>query len=358
MINPIHPPVASLRSQLCGGRGYLRCLMIHRRSRHLFHIIMSLILLSLLSACADQPAVTVDHFTIGLITNSQNGLRNIQGFKDGMREFGYVEEQTVTYLFDGNPTAGEDLPDRLQEMVAAEVDLIFTAGTPTGVAAYEVTNGGPIPVVFGVIADPIAAGVMTDLTQPGGNMTGVMLSDNQGRRLELFQELVPTIRRVFIPYDPTDSASTSALAQLTELAPLLDLEIIEGNAQNGAEVDALLNDFPDQVDAIFLVPGTTVNEYLPDIVAIALERRLPLSGPSTAQVEEGALMTYGFTHHEAGAQAARIADQILKGGNPGEIPVEIAEFFLVINLPAAEAIGIVVSDAMLQRANIIIRDDN
>ena len=83
---------------------------------------------------------------------------------------------------------------------------------------------------------------------------------------------------------------------------------------------------PGRLDAIFLVPGTTVNIHLKDVLAVARKRKLPVSGPSLAQVEEGALTTYGFNHYEAGRQAARMADQVLKGTDPGSLPVETAGF--------------------------------
>ena len=298
------------------------------------------------------------HLTIGLITNNRNGLRNIQGFKDGMAQLGYVEEENVMYLLENDPVSAENLDSALQSMVDDEVDLIFTAGTPTGVAARKVTAGSGIPVVFGVIADPIAAGVMTDLTQPGGNMTGVMLSENQARRLELLLEIAPPIERVYVPYDDRDAASTSAVEQIKGVSAALGITIVEGVARSDEEVTDLLAAFPPDVQAVFLVPGTTVNARLKDINAIALDRNLPVSAPSTAQVEEGSLTTYGFIHHEVGVQAARIADQVLKGTEPGSIPVETAELFLAINLLTAEAIGLEVPYELLQQAEMIIRSDN
>ena len=329
--------------------------MFLAKKRHLATGIFTCALLLFTTACTPQAETGPENFTIGLITNSQNGLRNIQGFKDGMSALGYIEGQNVTYLFAGTPIGMDSLERELQDLVAAGVDLIFTAGTPTGVAAYRVTTGTTIPVVFGVIANPIEAGVMTDLQRPGGNMTGVMLSENQGRRLELLQEIAPGIKRVFVPYDPADTASTSAVSQIDRLAPGLGLELVKGLANDENAVMELFQNFPQDIDAIFMVPGTRVNAHLDDLVAIAAERRLPLSGPSTAQVEEGALITYGFIHHEAGAQAARIADQILKGTRPGDIPVEVADFFLAVNLPMAETIGLDIPYSLLQRATIIIR---
>jgi putative ABC transport system substrate-binding protein len=297
------------------------------------------------------------HFTMGLVTNNPNGLRNVQGFQDGMAELGYIEGENVTYIFKGEPTKGEELDAVLEGMVESEVDLIFTAGTPTGVAAHRITKETTIPVIFGVIADPIAAGVMEDLTRPGGNMTGVKLSQNQARRLELLLEIAPKSQRILVPYNPLDAAGSSAVAQVHELAPHLGVEIVEGQARNDEQVTELLKNMSQEIDAIFLVPDSTVNARLDDLLAIAFERHLPVSAPSTIQVEKGALTTYGFVHHEVGAQAARIADQVLRGADPAELPVETAEFFLVINLPTAEAIELEISDDILQQAEIIIRAD-
>ncbi len=314
-------------------------------------IIIVTLALAACGSASDEDA----HFTIGLVTNNPNGLRNVQGFRDGIAELGYIEGENVNYIFEGSPIKDDELDAFLKRLVEAEVDLIFTAGTPTGVAAHRITKGTNIPVVFGVIADPIAAGVMENLTRPDGNMTGVMLSQSQARRLELLLEIVPDVKRVFVPYNPEDAAPSSAVAQVNEFAPDLGIEIVEGKARNDSEVTELLNSIPEDIDAIFLVPDSTVNSRLADVLAIAYDRKLPVSGPSTAQVEEGALITYGFIHHEVGAQAARIAHHILKGADPGEYPVETAEFYLAINLQVADAIGLEIPYEILQQAEIIIR---
>lgn len=292
---------------------------------------------------------------IGLITNNPNGMRNVQGFKDGMKALGHIEADNIHYLFADAPVQKANLEEAVKAMLEAGVDLIFTAGTPTGVVAHRVTAESKTPVVFGVIADPVAAGVMTDLNKPGGNMTGVKLSQNQERRLELLLEIAPSVRRIFIPYNPEDAAPASAVSQIDQIAAKLGVELIKNEARDDAGVTQILNNMPDEIDAIFLVPDSVVNRRLPDILAIALKRKIPVSGPSTAQVEEGALMTYGFVHHEVGVQAARIADQIIRGADPAELPVETAEFFLSINLITAGAIGMEISDTILQQANIIIR---
>ncbi len=296
-------------------------------------------------------------YTIGLVTNNRNGLRNIKGFQKKMTELGYIVGRNVKYMFEGFPVRGSNLEAVLKKMIEAKVNLIFTAGTPTGVAAYRITSGTNIPVIFGVIANPVAAGVMNDLTRPGGNMTGVKLGDNQARRLQFLLDISPDIKRVLIPYNPEDAASSSAVEQVNKIVSDLGVKIVAKLAHKDQEVFDMLNNLSEGLDAIFLVPGTTVNIHLQKVLSVARARKLPVSGPSLAQVEEGALITYGFSHYEVGRQAARIADQVLKGTDPGKLPVETAEFFLAVNLRAAEEIGLRVPYSILQQAKIIIRSD-
>lgn len=305
--------------------------------------------------CNASTTQEVSHFTIGLVTNNINGMRNVEGFRDGMTDLGYIEGENITYLFAGEPVNGEALDTALQELVDQGVDLIFTAGTPTGVAAYRIITGTGIPVVFGVIADPVEAGVIKDITFPGGNMTGVKLDQSQDRRLELLLEIAPGIRRVLVPYNPDDSAATSAVNQIVDLAQELGVEFVLAKVRTDQEVEELLANFPANLDAIFLVPDSVVNAHLEEFVSLANQLKLPVSGPSTAQVEEGALMTYGFIHSAVGIQAARMADQVLRGANPGEMPIETAENFLAINLVTADEIGLQIPDEILRQAEIIIR---
>jgi putative ABC transport system substrate-binding protein len=310
---------------------------------------------ALVASCAAAPPQdAASPLTVGLVTNNPNGLRNVAGFIDGMAELGYIEGANLAYVFAGEPLKGDALRAALDEMVQREVDLIFTAGTPTGVAAYEATLGTEIPVVFGVIADPIHAGVMSDLVAPGGNLTGVKTNPDHGRRLELLLEIAGTIERVLVPYHPADAAAESAVEQIRELAPMLGVELVLVEAHSDADVIPALVGASGGVDAIFLVPDSLVNAHLDAILDLAARLRLPTSGPSTAQVEDGALTAFGFVHHEAGRQAARIADRVLKGADPGVLPVEDTESFLAINLATAESIGLAVPDAVLRRAALVL----
>ncbi len=326
---------------------------VNQNSGRNFHLspLFFILCLFLLSACESQEKP----LTIGLITNNPNGLKNVQGFKDGMTEQGYIEGEHVSYLSEDAPVRGQALRERLRSFVDQRVDLIFTAGTPTGIAAWQATAGTDIPVIFGVIADPVKAGVMSDLTAPGGNLSGVRISRNQALRMELFLRLVPTTRRILIPFNPNDPAATSAVAQLEENTQQLGIEIIKQACPDNDAVVQLLGNFPGDVDAVFLLPDSVVNKHISEFVRISLERKIPVSGPSNTQVEKGALMGYGIIHHDAGYQAARMAHQVLQGVSPASLPVETAESYLGINLATAQAIGVEVPEHLLRQAKVIVR---
>jgi putative ABC transport system substrate-binding protein len=292
-----------------------------------------------------------------LITNNSNGLKNVNGFIGGMEEYGYLESENTTYLFSGEPTANSNLDSEIQQMIAAGADLIFTAGTPTGVAAYQATMDSEIPVVFGVVADPIAAGIMDDLNHPGGNMTGVMLSKNQSRRVELLLELDPSIKKILIPFNPEDTAPQSALVQIADLCKSLNVEIVERHARSAEDAKEILQNIPADIDAVFLLPDSVFNPQIESVLAAANELGVPVSGPSTIQAEQGAVISYGIIHQKVGVQAARIAHQILQGIDPGDIPVEVAEFYLAINVDAAEKIELEIPYYLLQQAEFVITPD-
>lgn len=317
-----------------------------------YRFLLSFILLFIVG-CDQQN----NNFTVGVVTNNPNGLKNTQGFQDGLSELGYIEGQNLTIISAGKPLTGEELNEQLNQFVTTNVDPIFTAGTPTGVAAYRMTEGTDIPVIFGVIADPIKAGVMTNLTTPGGNMSGVRISNNQALRLDLMKQLVPDAKNILVLFNPNDAAPMSALEQLKNSASSLKVRLILAECRDGKAVSAALANIPPETDMLFILPDSVVNKRIKEIVDVSIDRKLPLSGPTNIQVEKGALMAYGIVHYEAGQQAARMAHQILSGANVAQLPVETAESYLGINLVTAEAIGLEIPDSILRQAKIIIRPD-
>jgi putative ABC transport system substrate-binding protein len=183
-------------------------------------------------------------------------------------------------------------------------------------------------------------------------MTGITVGIQEGRRLEWLIQVVPTIEQIYIPYNSDDRSAVMALQTVSETAMALGVELITREARNPEEITAAIENIPEEADAIFILPDGLVTGHFADFV----ELQLPTSGPNPGLLEgAGALTSYGFEQTASGKQAARLADQILQGTKPADLPVETGEFSSAINLKAAEAIGLDIPDEILRQADIIVR---
>jgi putative ABC transport system substrate-binding protein len=295
-------------------------------------------------------------YTIGVVNLSPLQEGTWVGFKEGMADLGYIEGENVTYLYEGATDNMDRLDPVAQGLVEADVDLILSITTPATQAAQRATAGTDIPVVFVPVTDPVGAGLVDSLRHPGGNITGVTPGTQEGRRLEWLIRVVPTIEQVYAPYNPKDRSAVLALGTVRKAAKTLGIEIITRKASTPEQVAAAFENIPEDADAIFFLPDSLINARVDDWIETAIELELPTSAPNLVAVEGGHLTTYGIDLEVAARQkAARLADQILQGIEPADLPVETAEFYSAINLKTAKAIGIDISDEVLLQADIIIR---
>ncbi|MFL7795202.1 MAG: ABC transporter substrate-binding protein [Anaerolineae bacterium] len=311
------------------------------------------VLAMLLTACDCAPKTKT--YTIGVINLSANLDESLEAFKEGMAELGYIEGENVTYIYEGVVT-----PDKLdavaQGLVEADVDLILSLTTPATLAAQRATAGTDIPIVFAPVTDPVGAGIVDSLTNPGGNATGITYSSQEGRRLEWLLQVAPTIEQIYIVYNPADQSPVLALKSVSETATEIGVELITREATNQEEAKTAFENIPEEADAIFFLPDSVVNDNLDGWLEIAIDLGLPTSVPNMVMVERGHLTTYGFDLIIlAREQAARLADQILRGTKPADLPVEMADFFSAINLQTAEVMGLDIPDEVLRQADIVIR---
>ncbi|MBN1876490.1 MAG: ABC transporter substrate-binding protein [Anaerolineae bacterium] len=314
-------------------------------------ILIGLVVISLaLTACGDSQKT----YTIGIV-NVVSVLDNtVQGFITGMTDLGYIEGENVTYIHK-EIIAMDDLDSVLQDMVKADVDLLMTTSTTAAKAIQEATAGTEIPVVFGTLADPVGAGFVESLKQPGGNMTGLVIGAQDDRRLGWLLDIDPAIEQVYVPYNPDDPAPVAGLTTLKEAAPKLGVELITPEIRTPDEVIAAIENIPAEADAIYLLADSLVSARASDFLEAALELQLPISDPSMDNIEKGLLTSYGPVQVNSGKQVARLADQILKGIKPSDLPVETAESYLGINLKTAEAIGLQIPEDILRQADIVVR---
>jgi putative ABC transport system substrate-binding protein len=321
--------------------------------RNLVNLVLIIAVGLLVGGCAG--GTKSDTHTIGVILFAPTLEPTYTGFKQGMTDLGYVEGKNVTYIYGGPTDSIDKLDGVAQELVKADVDLILSISTPATLAAKKATADNGIPVVFVPLTDPVGAGVVSSLTQPGGNITGVTFGLQEVRRLEWLQRLVPDAKRVFIIYNPNEGNAKLALKMVNETAPGLGLEIIVREAPTPEDVTAALADLPEDIDALYLLPDSQTESKWAEILAAANARNLPTSVANVGRVNDGALYTYAMKLDLGGKQAAGLADQILKGVKPADLPVEMTEFFLALNLKEARTIGLTISDEILSQADTIIR---
>jgi putative ABC transport system substrate-binding protein len=318
-------------------------------------VLLVFLLPGLLSACGKSNENDTAKVSIGII-NLTSVLNPVaDGFKAGMEEHGYTEAENVTYIYDGPIGDIEGLNAAAQKLVDAGVDMIFSLSTPATMAAQSTTAGTSIPVIFGTVTDPVAVGLVDDLTRFEGNLTGVMTGGSEPKSLEWLQTVVPELKRVYIPYNPDDASSSSALNNVMKVADEFGIEIVSAETRDRDAVLAALQTIPDDIDGILLLPDSIVTAQLDDIVAFTLERKIPLVGINKEHVEAGALLAYGFDFFEVGRQAAGLAQQVLAGVPLTELPIQSAEFYLSVNLQTASSIDITIHENTLAAAQTIIR---
>jgi putative ABC transport system substrate-binding protein len=239
--------------------------------------------------------------------------------------------------------------------VEADVDLILSVTTPATQAAQRAAADTGTPIVFVPVTDPVASGLVKSLRQPGGNITGVTFGFQEGRRLEWLLQIAPAIEEIYIPYNPEDRSAVLALEMARTTAVELGVTLITPEIHTSEDLAAAIEHIPEEADAMFLLPDSLISSRGAEPIHAAIERHLPVSGVNSAAVRDGALVSYGMEQTDSGKQAARLADQIFQGVKPADLPVEMAEFYLAINLQTAETIGLDISDEVLLEADIIIR---
>ena len=306
----------------------------------------------LLTACKSSHQET---FTVGILNPVEALTPVIEAFQTSMAAYGYKAGDNVTYLNPGIVSQGE-LDAVAQNFVESQVDLVFSVTSPATLAAKRAAATTDVCVVFAVVLNPVEAGIVCSSRQPGCDITGIESSQGEGVKLQWLTRIVPNVARVYIPYSPNSYPALTALEQVKQIAPKLDLTLVPVQTHNAGEVEAAIEHIPETVDAIFLLTDSLNASHRKDWAEAALTHQLPLAVPPGGEpTETGALFTYGFNLVAVGKQAARLTDQVFSGVQPTNLPIETPELFLSINLKTAQAIGLDIPDEILRQAEVIIR---
>jgi putative ABC transport system substrate-binding protein len=281
------------------------------------------------------------------------------GFFDALdqrlRELGHVEGQTVAIEFRTAEGRVEKLAGLATELVGLKVDVIVTPTEPAARAAKEATSTIPI-VMAGINYDPIALGYVATLARPGGNVTGVFFRHIEltAKRLELFKEMVPTVKRVAVMADPLtiDQLRAVEAANTRMHFRLQPLELRHSPYDFRSAFGVAMRS---HAEALFVLESSPIFRERMQITQLALKNRLPTSFAFREYVEAGGLMAYGASFVDMAGLAAVYVDKILKGAKPADLPMEQpTKFELVINLKTAKALGLTIPPSILARADHII----
>jgi putative ABC transport system substrate-binding protein len=294
-------------------------------------------------------------FRVGVINAAWAASHpTVEGLKAGLKELGLEEGRDIT--FDIRFTQGklDAMPAAAQALANAGVDLIFTSQEAATQAARNATK--TIPVVFTLVGDPVGAGLVQKLAQPGGNVTGVssLQTELVAKRLDVLRTLTPGVRRVWLVYDSVDLSTTAMIANAADAARRMNLDLVAKGVLDAAELNALLRQVG-RNDGVLAPEGSN-----PDLAIAIIERSLALRVPvvfgTALWVGYGGLISYGPDYFAQGVQAAALVAKILKGARPQDVPVEGAERVdLAVNLKTAELLGLTVPRKILLRADAFRR---
>ena len=294
--------------------------------------------------------------TIGFLGQSTRSAESEwdYAFTQRLRELGWIEGRTITIEYRWSEGRAERFDQIAAEFVRLNVDVIVTSGTPQVIAAKQATS--VIPIVFATAGNPVGAGVVASLAQPGGNVTGLSTQsdDIAGKRLEFFRELIPSLRRVAILANVGNPFSVLELGEAQAAARALGLEVNALEIRRSEEIGPAFDALKGRAEALYVCPDGLVNANRIRINISALGLRLPTMHGLRDYVEAGGLMSYGANYPDLFGRSAEYVDKILRGAKPGDIPVQQpTKFDFIINLTTAKALGLALPPTWLARAEVI-----
>jgi putative ABC transport system substrate-binding protein len=282
----------------------------------------------------------------------------LRGFRQGLKEEGYVEGDNVLIVYRWAENQIDRLPELAAELARRPVAVIAATGGAYSALAAKALNA-PIPLVFGVPDDPVKLGLVTSLARPDGNATGVNFFTNEvlGKRLELLRELMPGAIRIAVIINPSSVSSAASIVRDVEAARVaMGLQIRVIHASSSREIDAAFASFAgDRPDALFVAPDPLFFARRVQLANLSSRHAIPATFSTREIAEAGGLMSYGTNITDAYRQVGVYTGRILKGAKPADLPVlQTNKFELVINTQTARMLGITVPPSLLARADEVI----
>ena len=307
------------------------------------------------SADAQQPA-SPRRIGVLLVVFSPES-KEVQQFRQGLRDAGYVEGRDVVIEW---RSAGGDyarVPELAVDLVQRKVDVIVVESTVAAQAVKRATS--TIPIVMAVVADPVGSGLVANLAHPGGNVTGLsmMTLELTAKRLQLLKEAIPRVARVAVLWNPDTPYHPKAIQELKAAAPSLSMQLTFVSVRRPEEIGPAFSTINRaRAQALYVLDDPVFATHRMTLIKLASKARLPAISGQRDFADEGGLMSYGANFGDLFRRSAGYTDKILKGAKPGDLPIEQpVKFELVFNLKTAKALGLVIPQSLLARADEVVR---
>ncbi len=302
-----------------------------------------------------QPSARVSRIGFLMFDPASSYAGRAEALRAGLRQLGDVEDKNIVIDLRWAKTV-DQLPELAAELVRMNVDVIFAMSSTEVEPARQATK--TIPIVFAINADPVGLGHVTSLARPGGNITGltVIQTDLVGKQLEILKEAVPQATRIGVLFSPTAPSHRPAVQAVETAGERLGVHLLMVPAWTVEDFEGAFSTMSrEHVGGFLAVSAPLLGSNRARLADLALKHRLPGMFGNKENVEAGGLISYGADFNDMVRRAATYIDKILKGAKPADLPVEQAsKYELVINLKTAKAIGLILSEAFLLRADKVI----
>ena len=295
---------------------------------------------------------------VGLLSSasSTTSARVLDAFKSGMLELGYVEGRNIRYEYRFADGYLDRLPDLAVDLVRLKPDVILSTPLPAHIALRQATS--TIPIVMATGADPVGFGLVTSLSHPGGNVTGLAnFAEVLGaKQIDLLRELIPRLSRLGTLVNVTNPLHLSQLRETKAAAVASKIDLMPVEIRSPDELGPAFETLAkERVEALAVPPDAVFNNFRRRIAELAAAMRMPAIYGFREQVEDGGLMSYGPDNRVSWRRAAAYVDKILKGAKPGDLPIEQpTKVELVINLKTAKALSLEIPPSLLARADEVV----
>lgn len=283
---------------------------------------------------------------------------SIEAFVQGLAQLGWEESRKIQIdVRWANGDVGR-IRTLAKELVELQPDVIFASTTPVPAALQRETH--TIPFVFVIVADPVGSGFVASLPKPGGNITGFTNVEASlgGKWLEILKDFAPGVRRVAIMFNPDTAPGGGAifLGPFEAAARSLAVEPITAHVRSDSEIEAVINSLGRERAGLVIMTDSFMAVHRQTVISLTASNNVPVIGADLPSfVKEGGLLTYGANFPDIFARAASYVDRILRGGNPGDLPVQApTKYELAVNLKTAKALGLTVPRELLYRADEVI----